>query len=966
MTVESQTSTVSYVVTNPKIGTEYPITFPYVEATDVKAYYLRVLNHSSVKTEMTINKDYTVEGRTLTTLVEIPLEGGPKLAVYRSTERSQEIVWVDGQAVYPPNVMKADDKLTFIVQELTDEVGRSIRTSVTDPEPPVSAQDLYAEINRIVDRAEDAANRAVAAASGIQYKTSFFNKRASWAVTEPIGSGGTLSLPVTYFPSRNHLLLFYNGILCEVHSASSDAAYQYTEVGTVNIFSSKVILHFDAKVGDRFDVLAVASGTPGIVSDNTVIATGTTEERTIGDRFADIVNVKDFGAIGDGVQDDSDAVEVAINSGYSLFFPNGNYIIKRPLTIKPGNSRSFHGASKMPIASEVSLLQNQSRSCPCLVFDYKASELTPMIHVKSSHIQFVNLGFYGRNEDYSKIGALKFYRQEANSDDIDGYVMGCVFVKFQEAVRCVGRCMTGLDNMFVTVTKCFVLDWPKAGTDNPVYDTIPQTPPYANRGHRIQRNRRHNYGYGGDDAALVVNIGDTLRGAIISENVIDTTGVLFYDSNSGIENTIIANNIVDIGLTAKINILGPIYNSSISGNVFSARTSYIKSADAVMAGSRYTISLGATSIRGLKITNNMLCGADDSSILLGRFDTTYNRIYENIEISSNEFHIVDTGSTYTNRGLVKLGNHVNRFIFTNNSGNVSPIESLTAAIVYQDTALISLNSVCIFSNNFADLPLTASFTPIKSVKLMDNDGSWSMGMRSYSTAALSLKCATEHGLVLSQSGAEVDQYVGFVNDNGYTRLYGLASATSPAIYGRAASGATTLLPNLGKSSRLWNNIYASSGTISTSDERSKCNIEGVSETLFRAWEKVNFYQFQFLTSVENKGQDSARLHIGLIAQHIQDVFASEGISAESYGLFCHDSWPDQYEPDVIVKQSAVYDADGGILIPEETEEVQVLVQKAGDRYSLRYDEVLALEAAYQRWRADTFEKRLAALEQLHR
>lgn len=41
-----------------------------------------------------------------------------------------------------------------------------------------------------------------------------------------------------------------------------------------------------------------------------------------------IVNVKDYGAVGDGVTDDSAAIQLALDSGFSVFFPKGTYIGK--------------------------------------------------------------------------------------------------------------------------------------------------------------------------------------------------------------------------------------------------------------------------------------------------------------------------------------------------------------------------------------------------------------------------------------------------------------------------------------------------------------------------------------------------------------------------------------------------------------------------------------------------------------
>jgi len=75
------------------------------------------------------------------------------------------------------------------------------------------------------------------------------------------------------------------------------------------------------------DVLSVdASGN----INGLVKATGSTTARSLENRFADVVNVKDFGAVGDGVTDDTAAINLALDfvstTRDALFFPSGNYI----------------------------------------------------------------------------------------------------------------------------------------------------------------------------------------------------------------------------------------------------------------------------------------------------------------------------------------------------------------------------------------------------------------------------------------------------------------------------------------------------------------------------------------------------------------------------------------------------------------------------------------------------------------
>ena len=99
--------------------------------------------------------------------------------------------------------------------------------------------------------------------------------------------------------------------------------------------------------------------------------------------------------------------------------------------------------------------------------------------------------------------------------------------------------------------------------------------------------------------------------------------------------------------------------------------------------------------------------------------------------------------------------------------------------------------------------------------------------------------------------------------------------------------------NLGTGTNKWNNIYASTGTISTSDERYKTQITNIDATVLRAWEKVNYKQFKYISAINEKGEENARIHTGVIAQEIIEAFDSEGLDAFDYGLITKDEYEDE-------------------------------------------------------------------------
>ena len=156
---------------------------------------------------------------------------------------------------------------------------------------------------------------------------------------------------------------------------------------------------------------------------------------------------------------------------------------------------------------------------------------------------------------------------------------------------------------------------------------------------------------------------------------------------------------------------------------------------------------------------------------------------------------------------------------------------------------------------------------------------------------------------------------------------------------------------LGNAGNRWKQLYATTSSIDTSDERMKSDINVISDEVLDAWDNIEWYTFKMNDAISEKGIDSARIHSGLIAQRIISVFEQHLLDPFKYSFICYDSWEGK---------PASYDKEGNLLTPEE---------KSGDEYSLRYAEALCIEAAYQRRenarlkkRVSDLEDRLAALE----
>jgi len=100
--------------------------------------------------------------------------------------------------------------------------------------------------------------------------------------------------------------------------------------------------------------------------------------------------------------------------------------------------------------------------------------------------------------------------------------------------------------------------------------------------------------------------------------------------------------------------------------------------------------------------------------------------------------------------------------------------------------------------------------------------------------------------------------------------------------------------DLGIASNRFDDIFATNGTIQTSDRNEKQDIAELSDAEQRVAVacKGLLRKFRWKDSVAEKGDD-ARTHFGIIAQDLQAAFVAEGLDAGDYAMFISTTWTDE-------------------------------------------------------------------------
>ena len=200
---------------------------------------------------------------------------------------------------------------------------------------------------------------------------------------------------------------------------------------------------------------------------------------------------------------------------------------------------------------------------------------------------------------------------------------------------------------------------------------------------------------------------------------------------------------------------------------------------------------------------------------------------------------------------------------------------------------------------------------------LSNDGNIAVFLKDGSTA----------GSIGASGGGSEIYFTGNVSGTA-----GLYMANSSRVVPMRSGSISDNTVDCGHPSYRFDDIYATNGTIQTSDQNEKQQIASLTTAEITAAKSISalFKTFKWNDKVEAKGDD-ARTHTGVIAQEVQSAMTDAGLDAADYAFWCSNTWTDD---------------DGN----------------SQTRMGIRYPELLAFVGAATEQRLADIETRLTALE----
>ena len=600
-------------------------------------------------------------------------------------------------------------------------------------------------------------------------------------------------------------------------------------------------------------------------------------------KLRETVSVKDFGAVGDGIADDWAAINNAINSGArSIYFPAGTYYCTKALLLY--SKVKLYGDTGFQSGFSPSILQFADTTCGIVVHRFNTT-------CDAFGYNQTTTGTTSEGADGSVIEHLYIRRGNGADTTIDGVTHGIRLRARAHVDSCYISGFAG-DGIHILATSGSGTPANEGNANNwGISNTriqncrdgvfVDGADVNVGMGHHVDSSSNNRYGIY-DSSFLGCNwIGCHCNG--------NTTKDILQDSANG--RSVFIGQYVETGGSSEIVTpavaIGGLWGGGLTGGyqwvdgnlsgttlAFTGNGSTTQQALTGTARLQNTWNQGSIST-SRRASYNIQVGLTSNYMpigsVLGRGGAsnsyTAGAIGFEIYDGSASTTVAITGVTQANPGVIT-------------TGSAHGLSVNDRIVILSVGGMTQLNGTYLVNTT----PLSTTFT----VKLLDGTVVDTTAFTAY-TAGGTVGIANGYSTAIEARGSVKDIVPGADN-----------------------------VWDLGDAALRYKEVFAVAPAINTSDAREKQQVRELSDSeravAMRLKGLVRAYKFN--DAVEAKG-NSARIHVGVIAQDVHAAFAAEGLNGFDYSVLCYDEW------------DAEVDEDNNVLMP------------AGNRYGVRYGELLA-------------------------
>ena len=345
MTISSTTRIAGPFTGNGTAST-FPFTFKVFAAADLDV--VRLNSSTGVESTLVLNSDYSVTlngdqnsnpGGSITLLAGA-LATGFTLVITSDIANLQPTDLTNQGGFYPEVITDALDRATIQIQQISDIGDRTIKIPITD-----------GSLNMELPTADARANSFLAFdANGLPTAITAGTSGAPTTITRQVfsGTGSQTVFTLASDPGAlgNSAQVYIGGVYQQRST--------YTIAGTTLTFSAAPVAGTDNIEFVNFLTSSIGATSADLVT-YTPVGSGAVA-RSAASKFGDTVSVKDFGAVGDGVADDTAAIQAAIDyaatiGGQSIGFGGRTYKTTGPIIVKDDVGLDLQGGTIVAVLS---------------------------------------------------------------------------------------------------------------------------------------------------------------------------------------------------------------------------------------------------------------------------------------------------------------------------------------------------------------------------------------------------------------------------------------------------------------------------------------------------------------------------------------------------------------------------------------------------------------------------------------